>query len=181
MANKNAFAISMMINKYFKKMGIDTHDENSYILVGGYNKSVGVFGVFFTPSEFRALAAKQSAIINISIKNAAFRVERMGAKPSEVRDKKEVKMSLKNTELLNRAVKQANNDMRKMMIFTAEQFEQARNEIKAIKNQRNKGYAFEKLVYEYFGLEWNPLKKGVDLEIDGKTIEIKFYNGQVTL
>lgn len=181
MANKNAFAIGMMISKYFKKMGIDTHDENSYVLVGGYNKSVGVFGVFFTPSEFRALAAEQSAIINISSANAAFRVERIGAKPSKVRDKKEVKMSLKNTELLNRAVKQANNDMTEMMIFTAEQFEQARDEVKEIKNQRNKGYAFEKLVYEYFGLEWNPLKKGVDLEIDGKTIEIKFCNGQVTL
>ena len=90
-------------------------------------------------------------------------------------------MNLKNTELLNRAVKQANNDMTAMMIFTLEQFEQARDDVKAIKNQRNKGYAFEKLVYEYFGLEWNPLKKGVDLEIDGKTIEIKFYNGQVTL
>lgn len=72
------------------------------------------------------------------------------------------------------------------VVATTAEWENHLSVVEMIWHQKNRGYAFEKAVYEYFGLEWNPRKRGCDLEnieINGQfyNIECKYCNGQVKL
>jgi hypothetical protein len=59
-------------------------------------------------------------------------------------------------------------------------------EFKAVQKEigLNRGWTAEKVVYDYFGVEWDGpdqlrFDKGGDLEINGKQYQIKFQNAQV--
>lgn len=60
--------------------------------------------------------------------------------------------------------------------FTLDEFEEALDIVQKVKNQRNKGYALERMI---LGENWNPKKRGVD--IDKFHIEVKYMNGQFEL
>lgn len=68
-------------------------------------------------------------------------------------------------------------------VCTADRFEEIKKENEQFLHQKNAGYAFERVVYEMFGIEWSWKHKGCDLcgvDFNGQTvnIEIKWFNGQ---
>ena len=50
--------------------------------------------------------------------------------------------------------------------------------------ETNKGFAFEEIIYNYFGQDFKgrdnvPFYKGGDIEIDGEQVQIKFQSAQI--
>lgn len=178
-----AIVNKLFIGKYLKKMDLNKKSETDFFAVGFERKCDNcVMVAFFTVPDFMTFAADHSNFQELSPHNKAYRIDVLKQQIKKVNNKKALRLSLPTIALYTKALNDAENYEKNILTFSAEQWENALEIVKKVKNQKNKGYALEYLLYNYFGLAWNDKKRGIDLELtDGEKIEIKFSNGQITL
>ena len=115
----------------------------------------------------------------LSPANKAFKHACLGKTTKQVKNKKHLRLHCKAKDLNNWAIAEVGGFDRDLWTVDAETWERALDEVEQVKGQRNKGYALELVIHWALGLEWNPKKRGVDL--DEGHIEIKYFNGQIEL
>ena len=115
----------------------------------------------------------------LSPANKAFKQACLGKTTKQVKNKKHLRLHCKAKELNNWAIAQVGGFDRELWTVDAETWERALDEVERVKGQRNKGYALELVIHWHYGMEWNPKKRGVDL--DNGHVEVKYFNGQIEL
>lgn len=167
MAKKNLvpmdFAEMMYFWKYVKKLAII-----SFKVCYKYDASGNHAVIDLTPQEFCDLC--HGYFEYLSDDNKYYRKEVLGKKVRE--DKKHLRLGFQAMELKRYQIAREGEPK----LYTADECKAALARVKPIWNQDNKGYMAEVLI---LGDEWNPRKRGIDIE-DGH-IEIKYTNGQIEL
>lgn len=146
----------MYLKKYEKKIALC-----SYIVGYYYDSKKNVAIIPLTKVEFEQYS--HATIENLSTANKEFMCKSV--------NKKHMRLHFKATELKKLHIAMLNGN--EPELISAETFKKCCAIVGNIKNQNNKGYALELAI---LGENWNPKKRGVD--IDNNSIEIKFMNGQ---
>lgn len=164
------FANKMYLYRYFNALEADVV-ALGYPLCGSHDIAV----IFLNKKDF--VAIEEGHFEKLSPACVEYMRTVLKSKKSDIHYR--FTFGAKDLQWLSRGT--GNPDLK--CVCTKERFDEIIAEIRQYVHQNNKGYAFEYVVYEMFGLEWNWKHKGVDLkgvEFNGQTvnIEIKFFNGQ---
>lgn len=168
----NNFAVEGYFWRYVKRLAIETFKV-------GFTVKGDVWVIDLTPHEF--LEYSHAYFECVSDANTDYRNEVLGDN-YKYGEKKHLRVAFKATELKRLLIAKlggyepTNYDGINKNIVSAAKWKKALEVVKPLKNQDNKGYALELVILED---DWNPKKKGVD--IDNNNIEIKFMNGQIEL
>lgn len=168
------FVERMYLYRYLKKVGADLVALGYKACGGGHNVAM----LLLSKKDFEHICKghfeKLSPACMDYLKNVLH---------SKSKADSHLRMTLKAKDLQNIAISIYGDNN---IVATTDEWTKHLDTVESLWNQRNKGYAFEKAVYEYFGLVWNPRKRGCDLEgieINGEyfNIECKYCNGQIKL
>lgn len=170
--NTTNFAVAGYFWKYVKRLAIQSFKV-------GFTVKKEVWVIDLTPAEFLELCHAEFECVSDA--NIDYRNEHLGD-DYNYGEKKHLRLAFKATELKNLLIKKldyyepSNYNGVDKNVISADDWKKALKEVKAIKNQDNKGYALELCILED---KWEPKKRGID--IDNGHIEIKFMNGQIEL
>lgn len=167
--NKNEFLSKMYEGKYAKKLGLASY------LVGFPEPATGhIIVIGLTREELLTMA--HAEFEELSKANRAYKSEVLHKKKSAVNKKKHLRLKFKALELYRYAINSVGGNDDMLWRIDKDEFEQCRETVGNLKNQKNKGYALELAI---LGADWDEHHRGVDIEDDD--IEIKFFNGQIEL
>lgn len=167
MMNKTNFAVRMYCMRYAKKLGVEL-----YLIGYYYNSRKDVATVLVTKDELLEMC--NPCFEDLSPANKAYKVDVLGKKKKNVKNKKHVRLNASAKMLKSFHIDQLGG--REPELISAEEFESAREHMLDVKGQKNRGYALE---YCILGNEWDEYHRGIDME--DEHIEIKFANGQIEL
>lgn len=167
MMNNRNFAVKMYCAKYAKKLGIEM-----YLIGYYYNSKKDVATVLVTKEELLEMCNLHFE--NLSPANKAYKVDILGKKKKNVKNKKHVRLNASAKMLKSFHIDQLCG--KEPELIPAEEFEKAREYMLTVKGQKNRGYALE---YCVLGEDWDECHRGIDIE--DEHIEIKFANGQIEL
>ena len=166
---REEFIAKMYEAKYAKKLGLVSY------LVGFPEPATGDIIVIGLSRE-ELLEMAHAEIEELSKANRAYKTDVLGKNKSAVNKKKHLRLKFKALELYRFAINSVGGNDRNLWRISKEEFEECRETVGKLKNQKNKGYALELAI---LGADWDEHHRGVDIE-DGD-IEIKFFNGQIEL
>lgn len=165
--NKKEFIAKMYESKYAKKLGLVSY------LVGFPEPATGDIIVIGLSRE-ELLSMAHAEIEELSRANRAYKADVLHKKGAKT--KKHLRLKFKAVELYRFAINSVGGIDRNLWKISKEDFENCRETIGNLKNQKNKGYALELAI---LGTDWDEHHRGVDIEDDD--VEIKFFNGQIEL
>lgn len=169
----NDFKSMMYLYRYFKAIGADVV-ALGFPLCGSHDVCV----IFLSKSDF--VKIQHGKFEELSPACRTFMRKVVKSKKSNIH----YRFTFGSKELQFLALATGNNGLDS--VCSSERFEEIKAEHAEFLHENNAGYAFERIVYEMFGLEWTWKHKGVDIQgvdFNGQTvnIEIKWFNGQAKI
>lgn len=164
---RDEFIRKMYEAKYAKKLGLVSY------LVGFPEPATGDIIVIGLSRE-ELLEMSHAEIEELSKANRAYKAEVLHKKKAKT--KKHLRLKFKALELYRFAINSVGGNDGNLWRISKAEFEECRETVGNLKNQKNKGYALELAI---LGADWDDKHRGVDIEDD--CIEIKFFNGQIEL
>ena len=165
--NKKEFIAKMYEAKYAKKLGLVSY------VVGFPEPATGDIIVIGLSRE-ELLAMSHAEIEELSRANRTYKAEVLHKRGAKT--KKHMRLKFKALELYRFAINSVGGNDRNLWRISEAEFEECRETVGNLKNQKNKGYALELAI---LGADWDEHHRGVDIE--NGDIEIKFFNGQIEL
>lgn len=164
------FVNKMYLFKYLKGIGADIV-ALGFPLCGSHDICV----IFLSKADF--VNIQRGYFEKLSPACSEYMKKVIKSKKSDIH----YRFAFKAKELQFLAMAMGNSNLE--AVCTAERFEEIKTENQNFLHQKNAGYAFERVVYEMFGLEWSWKHKGVDIQgvdFNGEVvnIEVKWFNGQ---